>query len=105
MKVKFTPKQTKKIRKDLAEQKEAKKYRKKPLVVEAIEWTGGNMYKIHEFSECSDDFIFLSDGTISILTPEGVMTVREGDYIIKGIAGEFYSCRARIFRKSYEEIK
>jgi len=40
----------------------------------------------------------------AIHTLEGFMTVRKGDYIIKGVEGEFYPCRADIFERTYEEV-
>ncbi|AAT87353.1 unknown phage protein [Streptococcus pyogenes MGAS10394] len=68
------------------------KYRKKPVVVEAIQFTGTNYEKIKEFigqnTLCS---------TLSIVIP-----TLEGDYIIKGIAGEFYPCKPDVFEQTYE---
>jgi len=45
-----------------------------------------------------------SKETILILTLEGMMEAQAGDYIIKGINGEFYPCKPDIFKKTYEEI-
>lgn len=79
------------------------KYRKKPVVIEAIIFDGEN------FQECKD-FIGLDniDNTLSIphiVTLEGIMAVSVGDYIIKGIQGEFYPCKPDIFAATYEEVK
>lgn len=75
------------------------KYRKKPVVVEAIQFTGTNYEKIKEFigqnTLCS---------TLNIVIPtlEGDMVAQKGDYIIKGIAGEFYPCKPDVFEQTYE---
>ena len=81
-----------------------KKYRKKPVVIEAIQLTADS------FNECvafvGEDN--LNDGTsegecyIGITTLEGDMAAREGDWIIKGIQGEFYPCKTDIFAATYE---
>lgn len=81
------------------------KYRKKSLVIEAIQFTGKNANEIclklgmSEYAEelCSDDML--------IPTLEGEMRAKPGDYIIKGISGEFYPCRKDIFLASYEAVK
>lgn len=44
-------------------------------------------------------------GKLKIKTLEGVMTADIGDYIIKGVNGEFYPCKPDIFEKTYEEVK
>lgn len=46
----------------------------------------------------------ISSGEITIHTLEGDMTASKGDYIIKGINGEFYPCKPDIFAKTYEEV-
>lgn len=80
-----------------------KKYRKKPVVVEAMEFTDETKNQVHSFVTCttSPDW---EDGepVLKIQTLEGVMTARLGDYIIKGVNGEFYPCKPDIFHKTYE---
>lgn len=75
------------------------KYRKKPVEIEAVEWTGDNIDEIDGFSgqKWNVDHPF-----ITIPTPEGNMNARVGDYIIKGVNGEFYPCKPDIFAKTYE---
>lgn len=82
-----------------------KKYRKKPVIVEAVQWKGDN------FDECMrfmNRFYYeeqhISSGKIIIHTLEGNMIASKGDYIIKGVNGEFYPCKPDIFKKTYEEI-
>lgn len=85
------------------------KYRKKPVVVEAVQWTGGNPYEIVDFAGDSvrhytEDFFDVAV-TLDIETLEGVMTASPGDYIIKGVNGEFYPCKPDIFEKTYERVE
>jgi hypothetical protein len=46
-----------------------------------------------------------STGAMVIMTLEGLMTVSIGDYVIKGIKGEFYPCKPDIFEESYEKVE
>lgn len=81
-----------------------KKYRKKPLIIDAIKYTGKNIDEILssiKMSEISTDF---TSDDLLIKTLEGEMRARPGDYIIKGIAGEFYPCKPDIFESTYELI-
>lgn len=88
-----------------------KKYRKKPIVVEAIQWNGVNRGEVEMF--CGHDNVefkveILNGSTLGlqliIKTLEGDMVANRGDYIIKGICGEFYSCKEEIFEKTYEPL-
>ena len=79
------------------------KYYKKPVVVEAVQWTGENMAEICFFTGiCGGELI--KDGELYIKTLEGVHHASIGDYIIKGIKGEFYPCKPDIFEKTYEMV-
>ncbi len=78
------------------------KYRKKPVVIEAIQWTGLNDEEMIEF--INNDEWSISDPFIIIKTLEGDMKASEGDWIIKGVNGEFYPCKPDIFEKTYEEV-
>lgn len=91
------------------------KYKKKPIVVEAIRWTGSNLEEIRNFvgSDLIEECVELFDikrtlkkmlVDIAIETPEGTMRVDYGDYIIKGVQGELYPCKPDIFLKTYEEV-
>lgn len=82
----------------------AKQYRKKPVVVEAMEFTGDNANDIARFvGEELGPFPYGKCDYFTIETLEGDMTARVGDYIIKGVKGEFYPCRSDIFEATYEE--
>ena len=91
------------------------KYRKKPVVVEAVRWTGSNLEEIRNFvgSDLIEECVELFDikrtlkemlVDIAIDTLEGTMRVDYGDYIIKGIQGGFYPCEPDIFLATYEEV-
>lgn len=76
-----------------------KKYQKRPVVIEALQYTGENIDEVmaflgHEFAINEDDGLFIS-------TLEGVMKASSGDFIIKGVDGEFYPCKEHIFKKTY----
>lgn len=79
-----------------------KKYRKKPVIIEAVQFTGNNVDEILEFAK--DSFNNPSTSEIVIPTLEGNMMVSIGDYVIKGVNGEFYPCKPDIFDKTYEEV-
>lgn len=92
-------------------------FRKKPVVIEAVQLTDKSIVEVFEFihghkpdlngmitsekwSEYED--IVRRDG-YKINTLEGVMTAQIGDWIIKGVESEFYPCKPDIFQKTYEE--
>lgn len=91
-----------------------KKYRKKPVVIEAWQFTKENYHEglprefryakngkdIKLWSQFGGDVI---GGEINTL--EGVMEISENDYIIKGVQGEFYPCKPDIFEQTYEEVR
>lgn len=79
------------------------KYRKKPVVIDAIKFTGYNLDEILEFMGV-DDVVGKTTGSLVINTMEGNMTAKIGDYIIKGVKGEFYPCDSEIFELTYELI-
>lgn len=69
---------------------------------EAMQFTGKNGDDIQEWVG-SDGAVWNKD-KLSINTLEGTMTANAGDYIIKGLAGEFYPCEESIFHKSYSVV-
>ena len=81
---------------------EAMKFRKKPIVIDAIQYTG-EIAPVREFM--GDAFVEDERGFLKIVTLEGVMTVDAGCYIIRGVAGEYYPCQPNIFLATYEEEK
>jgi hypothetical protein len=93
----------------------ADRFRKKPVVIEAIQFVGvppdgTNATRIIDwiltgdlsarFHVTEDD-----DAFIAIDTLEGTMRADRGDWIIKGVAGEFYPCKPDIFEATYEPVE
>jgi hypothetical protein len=90
------------------------KYRKKPVVIEAIHWNGQNLEEIKSF--VGDSLIYDIVDTawqvgkgipcvnMQIKTLEGNHECTKGDYIIKGVKGEFYPCKPDIFEVTYERV-
>jgi hypothetical protein len=90
------------------------RYRKKPVVVEAqrvptgfddlaalrelAHWCGGEVRRTHSVGGHDRNSIFIE-------TLEGTMRAMPGDYIIKGVHGEFYPCRGDIFEETYEPVE
>lgn len=75
------------------------KYRKKPVVIDAIQYDGFNVQTIKAFTD--GDAVY-RQGVLIIKTLEGEHIASEGDYIIRGIKGEHYPCKPDIFAATYE---
>ena len=93
------------------------KFRKKPVVIQAIQWTGKNLREVIAFTDgppdtrtthaamAWDDYCGLVDREgLKIFTLEGKMSAAIGDWIIKGVKGEFYPCKPDIFAATYEAV-
>ena len=82
------------------------KFRKKPVVIEAEQFTKENKHSAFNFLTCnvSPDWDEHGNETMKIQTLEGVMTATLGDWIIKGVSGEFYPCKPDIFEKTYDLV-
>lgn len=80
-------------------------YRKKPVEVEAVQWDGTNETEIVLFMGSMFRKNPINCYELQIQTLEGLMTARVGDYIIKGIKGEFYPCKPDIFEATYELVE
>lgn len=82
------------------------KYRKKPVVIEAIQYNG-DMNPVWDLFGASVIYGIGNTkyGTPYIETLEGAMHISDGDYIIKGVQGELYPCKPDIFEKTYEAVK
>lgn len=90
------------------------KYRKKPVVIEAFEWTGGHDQTedpvwIVKAMKSGDVTVGEVPGiygkVLRIKTLEGTMEAMPGDYIIQGIQGEIYPCKPDIFEATYERVE
>jgi len=82
------------------------KYRKRPIVIDAIQWTGFNLKEIQDFAkgfrEITESKHFKN--RLAIKTLEGTMTAKIDDWIVKGVEGEFYPIKNDIFKKIYEAV-
>ena len=83
------------------------KYRKIPVIIEAIQWNGYNLNEIIDFTglrPSAHKRLIKNDG-LKIFTIEGkIMHADINDFIIKGIHGEFYPCKPDIFELTYDEV-
>lgn len=84
------------------------KFRKKPVEVDALRWTGDNILAVYEFMHPQQPTYMWEfsdrDEIVGIETLEGVMVAKKGDWIIRGVKGEFYPCKSDIFEASYERV-
>ncbi len=81
------------------------KYRKRPVVIEAVHVTPGNDEAILAFmQETNCPFEMVGDHEMVIHTLEGDMHLSRNDYLIQGVTGEFYPCKPDIFEKTYEAV-
>ena len=93
------------------------KYRKKPVVIDAIQWTGKNLFEVITFTDgkpelnsvesmekwqCYENLV-KREG-LKIFTLEGTMMASIGDFIIKGVKGEYYPCKPDIFEATYDPV-
>ncbi len=87
------------------------RWRKKPVVIEAWQltqmnaadvaaWCGGDIYNFERLADGEDIWVGLT-----ILTLEGEMLAQPGDWVIKGVQGEFYPCKPDIFAETYEPVE
>lgn len=81
------------------------RYRKRPVEIEAFRWLREDWPEW--FSEALRDgrvwsIRYGNVRSVKISTPEGVMKAGDGDYIIRGVKGEIYPCKADIFEMTYE---
>ena len=82
-----------------------KMYRKRPVVIEAHKVTTGAQWLLEEW--CGGEIVRNGHNFayIAIKTLEGTMKATIGDFIIKGVQGEFYPCKPDIFEQTYEKVE
>jgi DNA-directed RNA polymerase subunit RPC12/RpoP len=95
------------------------KYTKKPVVIDAVQWTGKNHREIFDFltenafdkesMKVTGDNFYIDhskvEGGLIIKTLEGEHLATIGDYIIRGVQGEYYPCKEDIFLQTYEKVE
>lgn len=79
------------------------KFRKKPVVIDAIQYRGDNSADIVAFFD-APEAVQPIEGAILIMTLEGTMRADVGDWIIKGVQHELYPCKPEIFAATYEPV-
>ena len=89
------------------------KFRKKPIVIDAVQWNGKNFDEIMNFMQYFHGNKFNYENAeeqayktkqLTIQTDEGLMTASLNDWIVKGVKGEFYPCKPDVFELTYEKI-
>lgn len=83
----------------------AGKFRKKPVVIEAVQFTLDSVTEAVEFLGRGYDALSRDKAQLNIETPEGTMVADLGDWIIKGVNGEFYPCKPDIFEATYDPVE
>lgn len=78
------------------------KYRKKPVVIDAFHWDGTNVAEARDFFGSFLGWHLENSEFLIIKTLEGDHLANPGDWIIKGVKGEFYPCKPDIFAATYE---
>lgn len=84
------------------------KYRKKPVVIEAVQFNGNDFKAVYSvFKSAKEWRAELRDNSWVMFIPtlEGIMEATDGDFIIKGVKGEFYPCKPDIFELTYEAVE
>jgi len=93
----------------MKEERVMAKFRKKPVVIEAVQWLGFNLDELLAIiapaldpNDIRQRVEMVDSETLAIHTLEGKMHARINDWIIKGVKGELYPCRPDIFKATYE---
>ncbi len=90
------------------------KYRKKPVVIDAVQWTGDNLDTVLAFCAGDATYELMAKGNSELVictledgdAAEAKHVASRGDWIIRGVKGEFYPCKPDIFAATYEpEVK
>ena len=89
---------------------ETNRYRKKPVIIDAIQWTGHNFQKVLKFVEETEfenarKILAFHQNHLHIQTLEGTHLANEGDWIIRGVHQEYYPCKPDIFEETYERVE
>jgi hypothetical protein len=80
------------------------RFRKKPVIVEAVRFTGSNVAEVAALLDWEYEEGSGNDDSLVIETLNGDVTVSAGEWIVKGVAGEGYPCRADIFIETYDPV-
>lgn len=83
------------------------KFRKRPVVIEAIKYNGTSecLEDISKFTGLDMRLKVMDGDRLEIDTLEGPLCASVGDWIIRGVNGEFYPCKPDVFEKTYEAVE
>jgi len=87
------------------------KYKKKPTIIEAIQWDGSNINEVIDFTKDKSNIVVerhtytQASARVIIHTLEGDMEASIGDYIIRGVKGEYYPCKPDVFDMTYDPVE
>lgn len=79
------------------------KYRKIPVIIDAIQFTGDNIKEVEAFVPESEGCLS-TWGDFLLFNEHGEVTASPGDWIIRGVQGEFYPCNDVVFKQTYEPV-
>lgn len=80
------------------------RFRKKPVVVEAVQWTGRNIGEIYDFTNKQFRSTASSGALVFDELHDTWVTIHLGHWVIKGVKGEFYPCDDEVLQKTYELV-
>ena len=85
------------------------KFRKKPVVIDAVQWTGDNLGEVFDglnmqHMELRSIYPGAASGMLYVRTLEGEMRADKNDWILRGVRGELYPCKPDIFSETYERV-
>ena len=81
------------------------KFRKKPVVVDAVQWTGDNLDELFKLGDFKLNYTYINNDALGVYTIDGsVCWPSVGDWVIMGPYGKFYTCKKDIFKETYEEV-
>lgn len=80
------------------------RFRKRPVEIDAVQWTGGNVEDVRAFAGNGVGYHHSTTGTLYVETIEGTMRALPGDWIIRGVQGEYYPFKPDIFKATYESV-
>lgn len=83
-----------------------RRFRKKPVEIEAVQYTVTNINEIWDWAGADVVYGPTETNTSAYITTlEGRMEAKPGDWIIRGVQGEFYPCKPSVFQKTYEAVE
>lgn len=81
-----------------------RQYSSKPVVVEAVRWTGFNICEISDFTKDRSDISFSNECVIIPAKDNAEFIAHPGDWIVRGIQGDYYPCNNDVFHQLYEKV-